>query len=266
LALHADKIPLVEPDFPGLRFIRHIKSTGEYKKGVVSLFTIKHSKNKSAYMQALMPGVADRSYFSGLSPMAESALAPYDSLPLPTLVVHQSGEAAKVPFVSVFEPFVGKDNYTVQAVEWLNRTFKGNLTALRISCKDDLTYWVMNATDASRKGTLPDGSFTGTYASIEFRKDTIYSIYLGKGLQLECRDFSVKGETSECSANITFGDRYLDITTTQPLQISWKGSQPKHIYLVEKGSETRLTITKPRRSNFYQIPVVKEARVYFYEE
>ena len=263
ISLHAQKIPLVEPDFPGLRFIRSTKSTGDYRNAVIALFTLKNNKKEPSFMQALIPGMKDRTYFAGVSPKAESAAAPYDSLPVPTLVIHQMGDAWNEPFVTVYEPFVGKENYGVQSVDWLNRTYHSTQTALKISCKDNLTYWVMSSIDGSRRGSIPGGSFTGTYASIEFRQDTLHSVYLGKGLHIECANFSLKGQNSECSANVTFGNSYLDVTTNQPLQISWKNHNARRVYLIENGSDQQIPLIKPRRSIFYQVPAVKEGRVYF---
>ncbi|MDD2798564.1 MAG: heparinase II/III family protein [Bacteroidales bacterium] len=262
LPLHPQKIRLVEPDFPGMRFITNTKATDEYNKGIISLFSFKDTKNRTAYMQSFMPANADRTYFSGFSPKAESATTPYDSVRVPTLVVHQMGDAWNEPFVSVFEPYVGKDNYNVQSVEWLNRSHKGAFTALNITCKDNLRFWVLQSIDASRRGIIPDGSFMGTYATIEFRQDTLHAVYLGKGAQVECKGFSLKGENSECSANIHFGDNYLDITSNQQIQIRWKTGS-KQIYLLEKGSDEKITITKPRRGDYFTIPAVQEGRLFF---
>jgi hypothetical protein len=105
--------------------------------------------------------------------------------------------------------------------------------------------------------------FIGIYTAIEYRKDALQSIYLGKGLQLDLKEFSLKAETSDCSANITFGENWIDVTTTQPLQINWKNVAARKVYLVEKGSDEQVPLVKPRKSGFYQIPVVKEGRVYF---
>ncbi|MFZ4455296.1 MAG: hypothetical protein ACOYOT_03665 [Bacteroidales bacterium] len=263
LALHAQKIPLVEPDFPGLRFIRNTKSTGEYRNGVVAQFSFKNSKKEHCFMQALIPGMKDRSYFCGTTPKAESATVPYDSLPVPTLVLHQMGDAWKEPFVAIYEPYVGKENYGVQSVEWLNRSYKGEQTALKVNCKDDLTYWILSSVNISYRGMIPQGMFIGSYAAIEYHKDMLQSIYLGKGLQLDLKEFSLKAETSDCSANITFGENWIDVTTTQPLQINWKNVAARKVYLVEKGSDEQIPLTKPRKSGFYQIPLVKEGRIYF---
>lgn len=266
LVMAPDKIPTVEPDFPGLRFIEKTHSTGEFKDGIVSLFTVeKGFANQPSFMQVLIPGAPNRTYFSGLSPRSESSLAPYDSLPLPTLIVHQTGDAWNVPFVSVYEPFVGKDNNVVESVNWLNRNYRGLQTAIEVRCKNDLKYWILQSVDRSRRGYVPGGGFTGNYAAVSFVRDTLQSVYLGQALQFSCKNFSVRGKSSECSAYITFGDNYLDITSNQDLDISWNGNRANKVYLIEKGSEEHKEIRKSLRRGGYKIPAVKEGRVIFEE-
>lgn len=266
IALSPDKIPTVEPDFPGLRFIEKTNSTGVFKDGVISLFTVKNGvKNQTSYMQVLMPGVPNRSYFTGWSPRSESSLHPYDSLPLPTLVAHQIGDAWNAPFVAVYEPFIGSGNNVVESVGWLNKNYRGLQTALVVHCKNDQKYWILQSVDRSRRGYVPGGTFTGNYAAASFVRDTLQSVYLGKALQFSCKNFSVKGKTSDCSANITFGANYMDITSNQELTISWNGSRLNKVYLVEKGSEERKEIRKSGRRGGYTIPAVKEGRILFEE-
>jgi Heparinase II/III-like protein. len=266
LVLAPEKIPTVEPDFPGMRFIEKTKSTGEFKEGVVSLFTVEQgAKNRTSYMQVLMPGAPNRSYFTGLSPRSESSLHPYDSIPLPTLVVHQKGDAWDVPFVAVYEPFIGKENNVVESVNWLNQNYRGLQTALEVKCKNDLKYWVMQSVERSRRGLVPGGAFTGIYATVSFVRDTLQSVYFGKAYQFSCKGFSVKADNSECSANITFGKNYLDITSNQELDIKWDAVHAKNVYLLVKGSDEHKEIKRAGRRNTYTIPPVKEGRVIFEE-
>jgi len=261
--MHKDTIPLVEPDFPGLRFIKETQTTGETDEGLISLFALEKEKSGSSYMQVLMPGVKGRSYYTGMSPKSELSAAPYDSLSLPTLLVHNQGEAFNKPFVSVLEPFQGADKYEVLSVDWLNHNFKGKQTSLNIVCKNNRNYWILSSADSKRRGYIPGGSFWGTFATVEWRQDSLASVYIGKGQELQCKGFVVRGESAELSANVIFNDKSLEISSNEPLRISWDKFASRKLYYIECGSEEKKQLMQHR--GYFELPALQNVKVYIDE-
>jgi hypothetical protein len=261
--MHKDTIPLVEPDFPGLRFIKDIQTTGETEEGLISLFALDKEKTNSSYMQVLMPGVKGRSYYTGMSPKSELSAAPYDSLSLPTLMVHNPGEAFNKPFVCILEPFQGKDKYNVLSVDWLNRNFKGKQTALNITCKDNISYWVLSSADSKRRGYIPGGSFSGTFATVGWQMDSLISVYIGKGQELQCKGFVIRGESAEMSADVLFKDKSLEISCNESIRISWDKFASKKLYYLESGSEEKKSLEQ--RRGYFELPALQHIRVYIDE-
>jgi hypothetical protein len=96
-------------DPPGFRNIQDYQSTGTTTNEVIALFSLKENAAKPRFMQVLFAGESGREFYSGKGPKSGTADIPYRTMPTPTLVARQQGEAWKRPFILVYEPYI-RDN------------------------------------------------------------------------------------------------------------------------------------------------------------
>ncbi|MCH7226225.1 hypothetical protein [Haloferula sp. A504] len=139
-------------------------------------------------MDMRMPTIASREIARVASPPIVDAPSPYHSRNAPAVVVRQTGEAWKNPFVSVFEPSFESDGSTVQSVEAFSQG--GVVRCVKVESVVDgesVTHYVVSNPQATQ--TFSNSgigiSFTGRFGIVEDREDGTVRMYLGAGSAIQ---------------------------------------------------------------------------------
>lgn len=136
-------------------------------------------------MQLHIPGFKNRTYTKVKAPITFESPKPYDTLPTPTLVIRNKGEAWQNPFVVVYEPFNETEKPTIKSVVKIEQD--GIYKGLVIESKTPSDHLVQYVITQSKNQVFKneDIYFKGSYAVITVNKDNILkSIYVGEGDRL----------------------------------------------------------------------------------
>ena len=110
-------------------------------------------------MQVLFSSEEGRAFYSGQGPQSGTADLPYRTKPTPTIISRQEGDAWKRPFVAVYEPFNGKENYTIERIENLDRSHTEDFSALKVFGKDGTQQIILQSTDKEKTNAKGDWKF-----------------------------------------------------------------------------------------------------------
>jgi hypothetical protein len=262
LELKPAEFPISEKPFdpPGFRLIKDFKTAENTSQNLVALFSLKEAGDDK-YMQVLFAGEKDRVFYSGKGPQSNTADIPYRSMPTPTLISRQQGEAWKRPFIAVYEPFNGEKNYAVEKIENIDRSDAGNFTALEVFLKDGSRQIILQSINADKIHEQKDWKFKGGFAVINIKENKASYLYLGEGSQLSYQDYTVKTSTLNGSANLLIEENKLRVSCNQQTTININDPSIKKLTLVEKGVRKNLPFRKIGLEISFTIPAITNAEI-----
>ncbi len=219
ITLTADSLPLAKKPFdpPGLRYIKNVQTTGEYNKNLTALFGIKDSEKDTVprFMRAIYTGEEKRIFYKGMAPPTKTVTPQFRSIPTPTLVSHQLGEARTRPFIAVYEPFIGKNNNSVLQAECIKTNSSNTFTALHVKNKNNLEQFIFQSTEPSNSHQHDNWSFKGSFGLVHLTNGKLSELYLGKGEEIRYKGYSITSSTSNGSASVRISDDKLIIFCNQ---------------------------------------------------
>ncbi|MFD0835683.1 heparinase II/III family protein [Mariniflexile aquimaris] len=186
---------------PGWHFFNDVKTSNTYEGNIKATFKTNKLKNGAIYMQLHIPGFKNREYTKVNAPATFEAPKPYDELVTPTLVIRNSGEAWKNPFVVVFEPFNANEKPSITSVEKIEEhgVYKGLKVETVVASKTLIQYIITQSKDEEFKSEALDIEFKGTFAVITLdENDILQNIYIGEGESLKYKNTLI--ETDENKA------------------------------------------------------------------
>lgn len=184
---------------PGWHFFEDVNTSKPYTSDVKATFQTKKLSEVDIFMQLHISGFENRTYTKVMAPTTFESPEPYDSLPTPTLVIRNEGEAWDNPFVVVFEPFNENESATIKSVKKLeeNGIYKGLKIVSRVASKK-MTQYVLTQS----KGEIYSNEglklyFEGTFAVITIDEyQRLHSIYIGEGKRLTFKDKVIETDNS----------------------------------------------------------------------
>ena len=249
--------PKSEKDYPGFRFFTEVEHLENYKDQLTALFFIKDDQSSENYLQVLLPGSADQTYFRAFSPKSKTSGKYYAGKSTPLFTIHTNREAASQPFVAVFEPYQGKENFTLLRVKQDKTSEPGQFSRLKIENKNNTCQEIYQSTDPKRKYDLTDASFQGSFAvahlkqlknepSLSDRADQLLSLYLGSGSTISCHGFSLRTFSTNGAANLIREKLGFRISCNQETEIGlpWKGIKKARIVAGKGIKELPINHTK----------------------
>ena len=231
-------------DPPGLSAINDTKSTGKTNKNTIALFTLNNTTEQSNYMQVLFAGENKREFFEGKAPATLTAELPYRDLPTPTLIGHQVGEASSKPFVVVFEPFAGKDNYTVKQIQ--SETIKDSklFTKLEVLNTNNDKQIILQSLDNQKVYANNNWGFKGSFGVIGLKNNNLEYLYLGSGKELGYGNYSISIHGDDGAANLSFNDGKLSINCNQETKLTIMGTSATSAIYSAAGETKQLKVSK----------------------
>ena len=163
-------------------------------------------EDKTLSMNLWMKGAENREIFSALSPRS-TALGDgiiskeLESLPIPTMVVRQDGEAWDRPFVAVYEPSLNGES----AIEKVDYFGNGESVGIQVKAKNGQEDFIFSNTQSQVSFEHNSMKVQGTYAVISKEKQQLKSLFLADGTAIESDGYAIKS-----AAKTTFGFTFIE--------------------------------------------------------
>ncbi len=269
--LHTDRKPMpVTPasfpisrqpfDPPGFSAIGDIQSAGKINEGAIALFSLDKIEKNNKYMQVLFAPETGRTFYTGKAPETGTADIPYRNWPTPTLICRQEGEAWKRPFIAVYEPFAGEENYTVQKMELADKTNPGEFTALNVWSKNKQQQIILQSTNPQQLRAKDNWRFKGNFAVISLAANNqLAYLYLGDGTDLVYGPYSISAKQANSAANLQINGGKLIISCNQPTTISIRHSKATTVTMTLAGNKQILQVSTTANGISFSVPAVKNA-------
>lgn len=177
------------------------------------------------FMNLWMKGSPDREVFSVKAPASKAfrgnVMIPDSiaALPMPTLVLRQSGEAWNRPFVAVFEPSTAKSPKSIQSISsFVPKTVAADFVGLVIHSNGDINDHIFSAMRPVQVDAQ-DYSFNGTLGIVRLLKDQPAFLFLGNGTLISKAGYALKAETTASAVLKMEGERWM-FTSDQPIALT----------------------------------------------
>lgn len=262
LSLKPVPFPISKEPFdpPGFRNIQDYQAVGKRNRGVVALFSLKEGADDK-YMQVLFAGERDREFYVGKAPPSGTADIPYRTLPTPTLVCRQEGEAWKRPFIAVYEPFSGVGNFSVDRIENEDRSDPGTFTAVNVFGKDGSRQIILQSVHTEGVHKKGDWTFKGAFGVVNLINSQLNYLYLGEGGHLSYQHYSVEAKTPAGSAHVLIHSGGLKVSCTGEITISIRGSSAKRGTLIEGKIKQEIPLKKTEDGISFTISAASQAEI-----
>jgi len=262
LKIDEAKYPVTEKDYPGFRFYTDVRNLKNYSGNLTASFALKDDKQNEAFMQALIAGNEDRTYYQAYSLKTKTA-AQYNGKPLPLFTIRTETEAKSKPFVVVFEPFSGKNGQTVERILVEKRNDSGTFTALSVFCKNGLKQDIYQSIDPEETYRSGVGRFCGYYGVVGFAGNKLTSLYLGKGTEIANGGYSLKSTVADGSANLSLEGKSYRISCNQETEVGLPLPKVKKAYLQFGTIRNELQITKTEKEILIKVQAIKSGTLVF---
>ena len=184
---------------PGLMkaysYLKNEKSapqTGDFR----ATFTMTLPDGTQPSMALWMPSQTGRTLFTVDAPannaIRDALPESVRSLPMPTIIVRQSGEAWDRPFVSVYEPFLAAEGERIQRVRAAK--IRGSAPTLAATVVEGKAYRVLllQDDDPSSPRQTENTRFQGAFGVVIAHGGGVDELYLGHGLTLSANAASLQ--------------------------------------------------------------------------
>jgi hypothetical protein len=176
----------------------------------------------ATFMNMWMKGYAGREVFSVKAPPSKAwrknEMIP-DSiagLPLPTVVVRQTGEAWSKPFAAIYEPSGAVDNGTaIKSISSFGS--EPGFTGLIVNNKSGRSDYIFAHAETQQAG-FEDMQFKGLYGVISVRGSKLVHLFLGKGVNIAKNGYSLTS-SQPASAVLWLEQGKLHFSADHPVKL-----------------------------------------------
>ncbi|MGN6533376.1 MAG: heparinase II/III domain-containing protein [Ginsengibacter sp.] len=246
-------------DPPGFRMIQDYQTSGATNKSLIALFSLKENGD-NRYMQVLFTGEENRTFYTGRAPKSGTADTPYRNMSTPTLICQQQGEAWKRPFIALYEPFTGDNNFTVETIENLNRFSTEDFTALKVLNKDESSQVILQSVNKNQLYKVSNSKFKGNFGVAGLEKNKLKYLYLGAGEHISWQQNMIGTGRPDGAANLIIEGNILTISCNQQTTFRIAGTAKTVVAEIE-GKTTNLPFIKSRDGISFNLPAVSGALV-----
>jgi hypothetical protein len=179
--------------------------------------------DREVRMNLWMAGSPDRVIFAVKAPASRAIgdMMPSEiaSLPMPTLVVRQHGEAWTHPFVAIFEPTDREHPSAIASIKrFVPAGAPSDFVGLDVSNVDGSHQHIFSAVESSREVSDDGIDFQGSYAVCGESNSDRY-LFLGNGWQLARDGIALEFADDQASAELQYGSPSWHLTTSEPGRI-----------------------------------------------
>jgi len=157
---------------------------------------------KGIRMKALYPGFPGRSLFAvHAPPMWRTNIASLRTEKTSGVILRQSGEAWRRPFVAIYEPFGNGVNSQVQSARLVTAGNTDDFLAIEVKHTEG-TDLIMNATSSNALHRSGTALFQGSYGVTSVRNNGEVILYLGSGKALSNAGIGLNFTSGEHAASV----------------------------------------------------------------
>lgn len=182
---------------PGYDFFQEERSVG-FDGGFRARFPLEFADGSTSTMDMWMLASEERQIFTMEAPQNRAIRRglpkELESLPMPTVIVRQHGEAWRRPFSAVYEPYFKEEGAWIQRVIRL----EGD-TGMVAMCVEGIesSVLLMDGMEQDRVGKADGICFSGVFGAAIVTKGRLDELYLGHGRLLKFGGFRVEAEGTE---------------------------------------------------------------------
>ena len=165
---------------------------------------------KDIRIKALYPGMHGRSFFAvHAPPMWRTNIASLRTEKTSGVILRQSGEAWRHPFIAIYEPFGNGANSVVQSARLVTTEVSGDFLAVEVKHAQG-TDLILNATSANAPHRSGTTVFQGNYGVTSVRNDGAVILYLGSGKELSNAEIGLNFTRGEHAATVVASGKGRD--------------------------------------------------------
>ncbi len=255
--------PRTEKDYPGFRFFEEVEKLDDYQKALTAIFTIRDDKSDDLFLQVLIPGGEGRSYFKAKSLKTKTSGKIYAGSHLPLITIHTASEAKTKPFITVFEPYKGQQNYSVDHVSVEKIADPASFTAVTIFNKDHSYQEIYQSTDPGKVQTTKNGSLKGYFGIAGYKNGSLSALYLGKGEEIRHQTYLLRSKLPNGSASMILLNRTIRLSCNQKTEIGIPFNGSKKITLTTGDNTKTINYKQSGNRVIFEVPAVKEGILHF---
>lgn len=157
---------------------------------------------KGIHLKAFYPGFSGRTLFAvHAPPMWRTNLASLRTEKTSAIILRQSGEAWRRPFIAIYEPFGNGVNSVVQSAKLLSDEGSDNFIAVEVKHAKG-TDLIFDATSNQALHRNGAATFQGSYGVTSLRNDGTVILYLGSGKEISDQGIGLSFTNGEHAASI----------------------------------------------------------------
>lgn len=261
ISMEETTYPITKTDYPGFRFFKEVNKLENYTGNIIACFSGNNEKGEAVFMQVLIGGADDRTYYQAFSPEAKTAGKQYKGKYLPVFTIRTEKEAQTTPFILIFEPYKGEDNFQVDRISIDNGNYGRFFTSLKVFLRDGSYQQILQSVDPKKRFISETCSFSGYYAVAGYCDKKLQSLYLGNGSEISIDDYALKTDTSNGSADMVLYEDFCLISCNQPTTIKLAQKEVSEIILIHNGEKKNLSFKKVGNGIIFKVPEVKNGRI-----
>ena len=253
----ACEYPVTGKDYPGFRFYTGVRKADSGPGSRIMLFHSGKSVNDEIFMQVILPVRAEgREYYTGKSMRTRTSGRQFSGKKLPLFTMRDRGPSVDRPFIALFEPFAGKDKYSVGSVvsEVLSGPSKASL--LKVSNMNGSNQVIFQSVDNKTPLKGDNWSFSGYFGVAGLLGDKLQYLYLGSGSELRYGSLAILPRSAEGSANLEINGSSLIISCNQSTEIRLPLQKVKQAFLISEGKRTKLRVLQNDSGIAFMVPAV----------
>jgi hypothetical protein len=195
-------------------------------KDVQAVFNLSVPGKEAVQMNMWMKGEKDRELFAVKAPKAKAIErmglpSEIATLPLPTIVARQNGEAWNKPFVVVFEPSTTTQPVSVQSIQSFHpASAPPGFVGLEITGRAGDKQMVFADAAGKKIVTHKDLSCTGTYGVVSENSNGLQYLFLGHGTKISKGSYSITTKTAGTAAALCHESGAWYVTASHPVTIT----------------------------------------------
>ena len=213
-------------DLSGYDYFRAESST-EFEGDFRATFPLRLPDGKCPTMAMWMLGEKGRRIFSMEAPqnraIRKNLPRGLDKLPMPTVLVRQSGEAWNQPFVALYEPYFEERGAWIRSVRRCETD--GGHVAVLVSGAGAKVFLVESATPG-KAFEIEGVTFEGSMGVVLIKKGQVEEVYLGHGKLLEMPGLKVSANGPQPVTAVLVRDQNGEWSCQSSGEVTWKADNP----------------------------------------
>jgi hypothetical protein len=260
IASDSSSYPTLGKDYPGFRYFSDVRKLSGWKKNLIAVFHMQDENEKPVYMQVLVPGSENRTYFQAKSLKAKTAGRRYSGIEPPVFSMVDFKESASEPFVAVFEPYRNVDGYSVERISVEKRDDGLDFTSLNVYNHDGSRQHILQSPNPDLTFASGTAVFSGHLAVVDFSGRMVRSLYLGEGNEISCEGYSIVVPSGKGSASLTVNENSWTISSNQIIKVTLP-ARGKKFFLVDGEKKLTLPVTQTGKTVTFAVPKISNATI-----